>query len=139
MYMEMSVSTGTCTGSDRYGFLFRVPNAAEANRGYLFGVSCDGSYSFREWDATIGSKGQMTTHINWTNASAIQAGSNKSNTIGVLAIGDRIVLYANGVLLKELKDSTFTEGSFGIFIGARETDNFSISVEEIAYWKNPNL
>ncbi len=139
MYLEMTVSTGTCTGSDRFGFLFRVPNAAEANRGYLFGVSCDGSYSFREWDATIGSKGQMTTHINWTNASAIQAGSNKSNTIGVLAIGDRIVLYANGVLLKELKDSTFTEGSFGIFIGARETDNFTISVDEIAYWKNPNL
>ncbi len=139
MYLEMTVSTGTCTGSDRYGFLFRVPNAAEANRGYLFGVSCDGSYSFREWDATIGSKGQMTTHINWTNASAIQAGSNKSNTIGVLAVGDRIVLYANGVLLKELMDNTFAEGSFGIFIGARETDNFTISVEEIAYWKNPNL
>lgn len=139
MYLEMSVLTGACTGSDRYGFLFRVPNAAEANRGYLFGVSCDGSYSFREWDATIGSKGQMTTHVNWTNASAIQAGSNKSNTIGVLAVGDRIVLYANGVLLKEIKDSTFSEGSFGIFVGARETDNFTISVEEIAYWKNPNL
>ena len=138
MYLEMTVSTGNCSGSDRYGFLFRVPNAFEANRGYLFGISCDGSYSFREWDATIGAKGLMTTHINWTNDTAIQAGSNKTNTIGVMAVGDKLVLYANGVLLKEVKDGTFTEGSFGIFVGARETTNFTISVDEISYWKNPS-
>ncbi len=137
MYLEMTVSTGTCSGSDRYGFIFRVPNSREANRGYLFGVSCDGSYSLREWDATIGAKGSMTTHVNWTNSPAIQAGSNKNNTIGVMAIGDKIVLYANGVLLKEVTDNTFSEGSFGLFIGARETSNFTISVDEIAYWKNP--
>lgn len=137
MYIEMTVSTGTCSGSDRYGFIFRVPNARDANRGYLFGVTCDGNYSLREWDATIGSKGSMTTHVNWTNSPAIQAGSNKSNTIGVLAIGDKIVLYANGVLLKEVKDNTFSEGSFGLFIGARETSNFTITVGEISYWKNP--
>lgn len=137
-YLEMTVSTGNCSGTDRYGFIFRVPNAREANRGYLFGVSCDGSYSLREWDATIGSKGQMTTHINWTNSPAIQAGSNKTNTIGLMAVGDKLVLYANGVLLKEVTDNTFLEGSLGLFVGARETSNFTISVDEIAYWKNPN-
>lgn len=137
MYLEMTVSTGNCSGSDRYGFFFRVPNAVDANRGYLYGITCDGNYSLREWDATIGSKGQMTNLISWTASSAIQAGSNKTNTIGVMAVGDRMVLYANGVLLKEVSDSTFKEGSIGLFVGARETSNFTISVDEIAYWKNP--
>ena len=136
-YLEMTVSTGNCSGNDRYGFIFRVPVLREANKGYLFGFSCDGKYSLREWDATIGSKGQMTTHINWTSSSAIQSGSNKTNTMGVMAVGDRIILYANGVMLSEVKDATFTEGNFGLFIGARDTNNFSIFVDEMAYWKNP--
>lgn len=137
VYIEASVNTGTCSGTDRYGFIFRVPVATEANKGYLFGVSCDGKYSLREWDATLGSKGTMTTHVNWTASDAIQSGSNKTNKIGVMTVGDRLILYINGVLITEVKDNTFSSGSFGLFIGARETTDFTISVDEISYWKNP--
>ncbi|MBE0687793.1 MAG: DUF1080 domain-containing protein [Anaerolineaceae bacterium] len=136
-YLEATISTGTCAGTDRYGLMFRVPVAREANKGYLLGVSCDGKYSLREWDATLGSKGTMTTHINWTSSDAIQAGSNKMNKVGIMAVGDRLIVYINGVMVNEVKDSTFSEGSFGLFIGARETTNFTISVDEISYWKNP--
>jgi len=136
-YLEATISTGTCAGTDRYGLMFRVPVAREANKGYLLGVSCDGKYSLREWDATLGSKGTMTTHINWTASDAIQAGSNKMNKVGIMAVGDRLIVYINGVMVNEVKDSTFSEGSFGLFIGARETTNFTISVDEISYWKNP--
>lgn len=136
-YLEMTVNSGNCSSTDRYGFIFRIPVLHEANKGYLYGFNCNGQYSLREWDATIGDKGQMTTHINWTNSSAIQSGNNKNNTMGLMAIGDRLILYANGVLLTEVKDATFTEGNFGLFIGARDTTNYSIQVDEIAYWKNP--
>jgi hypothetical protein len=136
-YIEMKVSTGTCSGDDRYGIMFRVPVAREANRGYLYGVTCDGKYSLREWDETVGDKGQMTNHVYWTANSAIQTGSNKTNTLGIMAVGDRLILYVNGVLLTEVKDATFTEGSFGIFVGARQTDQFTIGVDEMNYWKNP--
>jgi hypothetical protein len=137
VYIEAAISTGTCSGTDRYGFIFRVPVAREANKGYLLGVSCDGKYSLREWDATIGDKGAMTTHINWTTSNAIQTGSNKSNKIGIMAVGDRLIIYINGVLINEVKDATFSLGSFGLFVGARETTDFTISVDEISYWKNP--
>lgn len=137
VYMEATVNTGTCTGTDRYGFIFRVPVAHEANKGYLFGVSCDGKYSLREWDATIGSKGSMTTHVNWTASDSIQSGSNKTNKIGMMAVADRLILYINGVLITEVKDNTFSSGSFGLFVGARETTDFTISVDEISFWKNP--
>jgi hypothetical protein len=137
VYIEASISTGTCAGTDRYGLIFRVPVARDANKGYLLGVSCDGKYSLREWDATIGSKGTMTNHINWTASSSIQSGSNKINKIGIMAVGDRLIIYINGALVNEVKDSTFSLGSFGLFVGARETTNFTIAVDEISYWKNP--
>jgi hypothetical protein len=136
-YLEATISTGTCAGTDRYGLMYRVPVAREANKGYLLGVSCDGKYSLREWDATLGSKGTMTTHINWTASDAIQAGSNKMNKVGIMAVGDRLIIYINGVMVNEVKDSTFDLGSFGLFVGARETTNFTISVDEVSYWKNP--
>jgi hypothetical protein len=136
-YLEATISTGTCAGTDRYGLMYRVPVAREANKGYLLGVSCDGKYSLREWDATLGSKGTMTTHINWTASNAIQAGSNKMNKVGIMSVGDRMIIYINGVLVNEVKDSTFDQGSFGLFIGARETTNFTISVDEVSYWRNP--
>ena len=136
-YLEATISTGTCAGSDRYGLIYRVPVAREANKGYLLGVSCDGKYSLREWDATLGSKGTMTTHINWTASDAIQAGSNKMNKVGIMAVGDRMIIYINGVMVNEVKDSTFDLGSCGLFVGARETTNFTISVDEVSFWKNP--
>lgn len=136
-YIEVTAKTGTCTGTDRYGIMFRVPVAREANKGYLLGVSCDGKYSLREWDKTLGSKGTMTTHINWTASDAIQSGSNKANKIGIMTVDDRLIIYINGKLVNEVKDNTFSAGSFGLFIGARETPNFTISVDEVSYWKNP--
>ena len=136
-YIEASISTGTCTGSDRYGLMFRVPVARDANKGYLLGVTCDGKYSLREWDATIGSSGSMTTHINWTESSAIQTGSNKSNRVGIMTVDDQLIIYINGVKVNDVKDGTFSIGSFGLFIGAKETTDFTISVDEVSYWKNP--
>jgi hypothetical protein len=137
VYIEATIRTGTCSGTDRYGMIFRVPVAREANKGYLLGVSCDGKYSLREWDATLGSKGTMTTHVNWTSSESIQSGSNKSNKIGIMTVDDRLIIYINGVLVTEVKDNSFSAGSFGLFVGARETSNFTISVDEVSYWKNP--
>ena len=136
-YIEASISTGTCTGSDRYGLMFRVPVARDANKGYLLGVTCDGKYSLREWDATIGSSGSMTTHISWTDSSAIQTGSNKTNRVGIMTVDDQLIIYINGVKVNDVKDGTFSLGSFGLFIGAKETTDFTIFVDKVSYWKNP--
>lgn len=132
-YLEMSAETGTCSGSDHYGLIARVPDLHEANQGYLFAVTCDGRYSLRAWDGEA-----MTNLVRATTSPSIQAGSGKVNRIGLLASGDQLILYANGVRLTELEDSRFSEeGSFGVFVGARQTSNFAISVSEIAYWENP--
>lgn len=132
-YLEMTVDTGSCSANDHYGLIFRVPELKAADRGYLAGFTCGGRYSLRAWDGE-----SMTSLIAATASSSIQAGSDRTNRMGVLADGDRLVLYANGIQLAELEDDTFTDsGFFGIFVGARQTEEFTIYVSEIAYWASP--
>lgn len=132
-YIEATVRTRACQGNDHYGLIFRVPDLHSPTAGYLFGFTCDGRYWLRTWDGE-----KMETLIGLTTASAIQAGSNKTNRIGVLADGERLGLYANGTLLGEFEDDTFAEkGGFGLFIGARKTDGFTTETEEIGYWNLP--
>jgi len=33
-------------------------------------------------------------------------------------------------------DDAFREGNFGVFVGANQTKNFAVSVDEISYWDN---
>ncbi len=129
-YLEATIRIGTCQGSDQYGLIFRVPDIHDPNEGYLFGFTCDGRYSLRTWDGE-----NMNSLISSTANSAIQAGSDKVNRIGVWAENNELSLYANGTLLAKIDDSTFPDkGGFGFFIGARKTIDFTIDSEEIAYW-----
>lgn len=136
-YMEESVKTQTCADADIYGLFLRVPELKLADRGYLFGFSCDGKYALQKWDGTEGSKGTQTSLIDWKTSTAIKAGSNQVNRLGIMAVGGRLILYANGVLLGEAKDTSFSEGYFGVFIAAKKTQNFTVLVDEISYWENP--
>ena len=136
-YAEMTVSPLECSGGDYYGFIFRVPVISSPDQGYLFGVSCSGGYSLKKWDGQVEPNGQTTTLVDWTPDDAILSGSNQTNRVGVMVVGSRITLYANGVLLQEVHDETYPEGYFGIFINSEETDNFTIHVDDVSYWRNP--
>ncbi|MBI4926938.1 MAG: hypothetical protein HY835_04175 [Anaerolineae bacterium] len=138
LYLEATFRTGTCASADQYGLIVRVPVLKEADRGYLFGFSCDGRYGLRKWDGKDGEKGKMTRLIDWKASDAIQKGSNATNRMGIMMVGSRLILYANGQLLGEVSDSTWTSGTFGAYIGALNTDNFSVQIDEMSYWKNPN-
>jgi hypothetical protein len=136
-YAEMTVSPVACSGGDYYGFYFRVPEIHSPDQGYLFGVSCSGQYSLRKWDGRVEPNGQSTLLVNWTDSDSIQAGSGQTNRLGVMVVGSRITLYANGALLKELQDESFPEGYLGVFVNSEVTDRFTIHVDEMSYWRNP--
>ena len=136
-YAEMTVSPTECSGRDYYGFIFRVPVINSPDQGYLFGVSCSGRYSLKKWDGQVESNGKTTTLVDWTPAESVVSGSNQMNRVGVMVVGSRITLYANGVLLQEIHDETYPEGYLGIFINSEETENFTIHVDDVSYWRNP--
>lgn len=136
-YLESVFQVNDCQANDRYGVIVRVPVVTSPDRGYLFGFTCDGRYSLRRWNASVGTKGEMVNLVDWKASSAINAGSSQTNRMGIMAIGDRFILYANGQQLTEVRDSTFAQGYFGVFVGARETTNFTVNVNQVRVWENP--
>jgi hypothetical protein len=131
-YIEMTVNTGSCLPKDRYGLIARVPNAAKADRGYMFVFTCDGQFAIRKWD---GPANVMTNLVNWKANAAIKSGANQTNRMGVMLVGSKLSLYANGVLVGEAQDSTWSEGVFGIFVGAHESSEYTVKVDSVSYWE----
>lgn len=128
IYLELTATSDDCAGLDRYGLIFRT----DAEEGYLFGVSCDGRYSLRAWDGT-----EFSELVDWTSSQAILSGANQTNRLGVRAVGEKITLFVNGARLADVEDTSFDEGSFGVFIGAAETEGFQVQASEVAYWTLP--
>ena len=136
-YVEAIFTTGVCQANDHYGLMFRVPVLEVADQGYQFGITCDGRYLLRKYDGKVGENGSMVSLIPWTISAEIRAGSNQTNRIGMMTINDRLIMYINGVLVGEFKDSSFPQGYIGFFLGSKTTKNFSIKVDNLAYWSNP--
>jgi hypothetical protein len=70
----------------------------------------------------------------WQISQFINKGSNQLNRLGLLAHGKSFSLYANDNLLTTVVDETYSEGSFGVFTGAVNTENFAVRFDQMAYW-----
>ena len=128
-YLEAVFKTGDCSSSDLYGLIFR---ASKENAGYFYGVTCDGHYNLYSRDFN----NNTNTEIKSLQANAtILQGSAQTNRLGVLANGDKLTLFANGVLVDEVQDSTYSAGYFGPFIAGNATAGFSVELDEIGLWK----
>lgn len=127
-YLEVTATTGKCSGLDRYGLLAR--STSDARSAYLFGFTCDGRYSLRIWDGT-----KFNILIQWKPAPGINQGSEATNRLGFKAQGSQLTLYANGQPLASIEDDTFTSGAFGLFIGSVLTPNFTVTINELDYWE----
>jgi hypothetical protein len=127
-YLEVTARMEECAGLDRYGVIFR----SDANVGYLYGLSCSGQYSLRRWNGT-----RALVLVDWTSSPAILSGANQTNRIGLRVEGSTFTLYVNGVLLTEISDASLAETGFGLFIGAEQTEDFTVNVERVAYWDLP--
>ncbi len=135
-YIEVKAKNGACTGKDNFGIIFRVPVYAEADRGYLFGVSCDGYYNLWKWDGKVAPDGKATYLAGWTKSDLINTGEDAVNRIGVLTRGDEISLYVNGELLKTVKDASYKSGYFGLFVDSNKTSKFTVQFTEMSYWED---
>lgn len=136
-YIEADVKMGTCKDTDGYGFIFRVPESSGYNRGYLFGITCDGRYSMRKWDGLAGESGAMSWLKYYTISESINEGANQSNRIGVMALDNRFILYVNGEKVDEVSDDAYAEGFFGLYVNRDKTENLAIVVDKVSYWTDP--
>jgi hypothetical protein len=134
-YAEVTGAFESCSGNDNFGLIVRIPERNPADRGYLFGISCNGEYTFNEWDGSVEPRGLWTTHIDWTAHSAILTGAGQNNRVGVMATGNLFELYVNGQKVAEIQDDSFPEGFLGIYVGSEQTDQLTVRISEFSYWR----
>lgn len=133
VYFEMIVTTGElCAGKDGYGVLIRAPDQPDGiiDSGYVFSFSCDGRYRIYRME-----NGEYNSIQLWADNVNIKPGPNQTNRLGIRAEGNRFQFYANGELLTEFFDATYSSGLFGIMIRSETTNNFKIRIDDIAYWR----
>jgi hypothetical protein len=136
-YIELTANSGTCTGKDSYGIIFRVPVLKQPDQGYLYQVTCDGYYRLWKWDGQSGTKGLATSLLNWKQSSAINKGANQTNRLGVMVVKNQITLYINGVKLGSVNDSSFEAGFFGAFVRSGGDANYTAKFDAMKLWENP--
>ena len=123
---------GACSGEDSYGMIVRAPDQADnfIDSGYIFVFSCAGKFRVYRMDNAA-----FTGLITWTASTSIQAGPDKTNTLGIKVVGDQFELYANSKLIASFTDTTYNQGYFGLTVRTVNTSNFLVQVNEIMYWE----
>jgi hypothetical protein len=136
-YIELTANSGTCSGKDSYGIIFRVPVLKEPDQGYLYQVTCDGYYRLWKWDGKAGEKGLAVSLLNWKQSSEIHIGANQTNRLGVMVVDDAITLYMNGVKLGSVTDTSFAAGFFGAFVRSGSSTDYTAKFDGMKFWENP--
>jgi len=134
-FLEATFETGpVCSAKDNYGFIIRAPGSKQGtvDSGYVFGFSCDGRFRFYRMDGGVYNGVQ-----NWTASANLNAGTEQVNKIGILAVGDSLAVYINGARVADWTDSTYASGAFGLMIGAQNTTNLEVLMDQIAVWSVP--
>ena len=122
--LEMPAS---CQSQDRFGLIFRAP---DTNRGYLYGYNCAGEYSLTIWDGE-----QTTTLVPSRRNIAILTGKRAVNRMGLMVFGENISLYANGVYLQTITDSTYLDaGRIGYFVRTATEEPFTVRYDQLRVW-----
>ena len=127
-YVETTIEMpAECNPKDRFGLFFRAP---DTNRGYLYGLSCEGEYSMTLWDG-LGTAVIVEADTN----PAIATGAGILNRIGILASADNYYLYVNGQYVDQGKDSTYINpGKLGFFVRAANDQGFTVNFDDLAVW-----
>lgn len=132
-YAEIDMTIGPCSGRDGGGMAVRVDSSTDYDRSYVFEVACNGEYRLRRF---IDYDTIPAVLLNWTFSAAIHNGPNATNRIGILANGNELYLFANGVLLTQnpIQDNAYAQGIYGIFASADETPFLKVLFDNFAVW-----
>lgn len=113
---EVEISPQLAGADHVAGLVFRYQN--ETNH-YQFVIRQDGFYGLSRFQTD-----QDATLVSWRSSEFIERGA-VTNTLGLIANGTQLSLYANGHLLGLAEDAAFSGGKLGLvaFAGAAPTDH----------------
>lgn len=136
-YIELTANSGTCSGKDSYGIIFRVPVLKDPTQGYLYEVTCDGYYRLWKWDGEVSPNGLATVLVSWGQSALINAGADQTNRLGVMVDDEKFTLYMNGEKIATASDGAYDAGFFGVFVRSVETDDYTVKFDALRFWELP--
>ncbi len=111
--------------NNAYGIILRY--GLQADDFYAFLISGDGYYAFTV-DGANRTDPEFLTE--WAESSAINTGA-QTNRLKVVAVGSSMKYYVNDQLLGETRDSRFTSGTIGFFVGTIDEGNVQIAFDNL--------
>ncbi|MEX1020555.1 MAG: hypothetical protein WDZ49_12905 [Litorilinea sp.] len=125
-YMEVDVEHLEGPIDAEAGIVFRE---VDENNYYFYAISHDGYYSL--WRKR---NNEWQTLVEWTPSDALDSGEGAFNTLGILAEGTQIAVFANEVLLNEVTDEAFDAGSIALVVGTFDTGGVAIGFDGVYIW-----
>jgi hypothetical protein len=120
---EVSVRSELCTLDDEYGILFRVNPDSEH---YRFTLTCDGEARVSR---TFG--GSEAALIPKTQTNAVFNGLLVENRLGVLAVGEDLRFFINGIEVFSVRDTTSSIGKIGFIVRSRRGGQTTASFDDL--------
>jgi hypothetical protein len=145
----VAINGDKCVDRDSGGILFRG-GQFPWDLGYMFVVSCGGSYNMMATGGA-GGGGNVWPIINgvyetrgagygWKNSSEINTGPGAVNRIGVRAAGGNFDMYINGVWVDQFSYwalpgvDQWPGGQFALILGTGQKNDATISYDDFSIW-----
>jgi hypothetical protein len=94
-----------------YGVLFRMQNPSQF---YRYEVTGDGLYMIERRNSD-GSWSRLSQ--DWVESPAIRQGVGVTNRLQIVAVGTNFAFYVNDVLLKQVQDTSYSQGNLALDAG----------------------
>ncbi|MGB1250582.1 MAG: hypothetical protein ACPG8W_08235 [Candidatus Promineifilaceae bacterium] len=128
---EMTVQTRQLTGpnDNAYGVICRY---LDDENFYIFLISGDGYYAIGKYQTGISQIQYLTGAApdHYIQSDVISQGATL-NQLRVRCVGNRLSMYANGTLLTEVEDSTFTSGDIGVAAGVFDAGRLVVEFDNV--------
>ena len=111
---------------NEFGLAFRM---TDSDNFYAYFISGNGYWNLSKFE-----DGQWITLSDWTATDAI-APVGEVNRLGVLADGDLLTLFVNGLQVGQVNDGTFTEGAIALLAGTFDEPGADIAFDNFTFWE----
>lgn len=133
-FVQATFTTGAaCSGKDGYGMALRAEDIGGGvyNRAYVFQFTCDGTFRIHYMNGS-----EKVEIVTYTASPHIKTGASQINRMGVLILGGKIALYANGEKVTEVKNQIPADntGIYGLMIAAVDTEKLQVYVDDFKLW-----
>lgn len=132
MYLEMTVNTGDCVGSDAYGVILRAGTDEGSFGAYIAGFTCKGEFFVRRVDSSDPYVVDVIYAV--TRDDDVRIGADKTSVLGFLADGNQFTVFSNGYELGTFYDDNYELGRYGVFVKAGDDGPYTYQVEQIRMW-----